>query len=316
MIERTSESQNRADNDDTATHYRQVGERLASRRKSLGLEQKDVAQRLRLPGMVINDIESGQIERLSGLYRRGYLRNYARLLELDPDELLASVGEDEPPALTDVLPAPRREWQFERYLKIATYVLVTTVIVPPLAYFFIAGGSRMLEREPAELAAGAEPLEPVQAETDRRGPDGPGPGDDEPGLPSQAGHVSASALPLSPMRLGREQQEAETSELLPDSLRNPDDSLAEGLGELTGLTIELVDDSWIEIHDADGERLEYDLLRDGQVRNYRGRAPFRVLLGRASAVELQVNGQAVVWEGHERGDVTELEIAADGRVAR
>jgi cytoskeleton protein RodZ len=319
MIEETSESQYRADNEDRMTHYRQVGERLASRRKSLGLEQKDVAQRLKLPGMVINDIESGQIDRLSGLYRRGYLRNYARLLELDPDELLAAIGEDAPPALKDVLPAPRREWRFERYLKIATYVLVTTVIVPPLAYFFIAGGSRMLERDPAaspDQAPSLDSAETVLA-ADRSQP--PAAGTErstaEADSRSEAGHVSASALPLSPMRLGRE-SEAETRELASEDVAVLDENSVEALSELTELKLELVEDSWIEIHDADGERLEYDLLRDGQVRSYQGRAPFRVVLGRSSAVELQVNGQFVVWDGHDRGDMAELRVAADGGVAR
>lgn len=268
--------------------------------------------------MVINDIESGQIDRLSGLYRRGYLRNYARLLELDPDELLAAIGEDAPPALKDVMPAPRREWRLERYLKIATYVLVTTVIVPPLAYFFIAGGSRMLEGEPAELAeqtSGSEPADTVAAGDEGRTVAEPEQRSGEAASGSQSGHVSASALPLSPMRLGRE-SEGETPELLPESLQGSGEAANDELEELTGLTLELVDDSWIEIHDADGERLEYDLLREGQVHTYRGRAPFRLLLGRSSAVELQVDGQAVVWEGHERGDVTQLEVAADGKVTR
>jgi cytoskeleton protein RodZ len=78
----------------------------------------------------------------------------------------------------------------------------------------------------------------------------------------------------------------------------------------------LLEDSWIEIHDAEGTRLEYDLLRSGQTRSYEGQAPFSLLVGRSSAVKLQVNGQQVTWEGHDSGDVAEIAVAADGQVAR
>lgn len=85
---------------------------------------------------------------------------------------------------------------------------------------------------------------------------------------------------------------------------------------LSALEVELLDDSWVEIHDAEGTRLEYDLLRGGQIRNYQGQPPFRLLVGRSSAVKLQVNGHAVTWEGHDSGVVAEIAVAADGQVQR
>lgn len=308
MTEDTS-ANTRAEQDGDQGNYRQIGAQLRKRREQLTLTQEEVARRLHLPGMVVNDIETGRVERLSGLYRRGYIRNYARLLELDADALLAEAGEDLLPALQQVMPASRRQWQFERYLKIASYVLVTTVIVPPLVYFFIAGGSRMLERDPVVADAGQQVELAVE-------PDPPAAASETADAGSveqpRAGHVSASVLPVAALRPAREP--------------NPADTLAAGAGQapvvtasaspLSRISLELGEDSWIEIEDSQGNRLEYDLLRAGQVRSYDGLPPFRMLLGRSSAVELAIDGKPVVWDGHDSGDVARIEVSAEGEVNR
>lgn len=296
--------------------YERIGAELRKRRESLSLDQGDAARQLHLPSLVVNDIETGQVDKLSPLYRRGYIRNYARLLALDPDEVLAEAGEDIPPELQEVLPVSRREWRLERYLKFATYAVVTVAIVPPLVYFFIAGGTRMLDREPAaegattvaqSKAAGDSVTSVTEPDETRQEP--------APEV-STARHVSASALPLNPIRPSREGA-ADTALGTTDIATPTDDAItAESGPPLSALELRLLEDSWIEIHDAEGTRLEYDLLRSGQTLSYEGLAPFRLLLGRSSAVSLQVNGQAVTWDGHESGDVAEIAVAADGEVQR
>jgi len=308
MTENTSTNENRAE--ENRQHYQAIGETLRSRRLSLGQDLKDVAAALRLPGMVIDDIEGGRADRLSGIYRRGYIRNYAQHLGLDADALLAPTGEDRPPDLQRVLPAPRRRWQLEKYLKIATYALVTTVIVPPLVYFYVAGGSRILERQPDHAAETRSVVQSGAAGVERDSSRGERPD------PSPAGHVSASALPLSPLRPAVQEVAPSSSETLTESVATTEELLQATGSPLAALELELLGDSWIEIHDADGQRLEYDLLRAGQSRSYEGQAPFTVLIGRANAVSLSINGEAVVWEGHDRGDIAQLRVGADGEVER
>ncbi len=306
MTEKTSTEP--AQKQDRKKKFERIGKELRLRREALDLDQSDVARQIHLPGMVVNDIETGRVDKLSSLYRRGYIRNYARLLGLDPDELLADEGECDLPQLRQVLPVSSGGWRLERYLKIATYAIVTVAIVPPLVYFFVAGGTSMLEREPAEAETTAELR---SAQNDRPAAlAGRSGADDAPATR----HVSASALPLNPIRPGKEAPaEASLSAAgQPESWAEA--ALPETGPQLSALQLELLEDSWIEIHDAEGARLEYDLLRGGQTLSYEGQAPFRLLVGRSSAVELQVNGQPVTWEGHDSGDVAEIAIAADGQV--
>lgn len=317
MTENTSESSESIKQETSRERYERIGAQLRRRREALSLDQSDVARQLHLPGMVLNDIETGQIEKLSSLYRRGYIRNYCRVLGLDPDELLADAGEDLPPELKEVLPVSRREWRLERYLKIATYAIVTVAIVPPLVYFFVAGGTRMLERDPAIGESTTVVQSTQQESSDSAGSPPASEQRTNAGKPSGARHVSASALPLNPIRPGREVAADSAAEEVeaPESAAE-EDAVVESGPRPSALQLELLEDSWIEIHDAEGTRLEYDLLRGGQTHSYDGQAPFSLLVGQASAVNLQVNGQAVTWEGHESGNVAEINVAADGQVER
>lgn len=316
MTEHTSANNDQVQQEEAENKYEHIGAELRRRRKERGLEQSDVARQLHLPSMIVNDIETGQVDELSSIYRRGYIRNYARLLDIDPDSLLIDAGEEVPPELQEVLPVSKGEWRLERYLKIATYALVTVAIVPPLVYFFISGGTRMLERDAAAdepRSVAAAPDKAVQLDT----ADNPTSGQESPsGESSTSRHVSASAIPLNPVRPARETRR----ESVADAAENEnavDEPLAEEAGStLSALKLELLEDSWVEIHDAEGTRLEYDLLRSGQTRDYEGEPPFRLLVGRSSAVKLHINGQPVTWEGHESGDLAEIAISDDGEVQR
>ena len=304
--------------------YVQIGEELRKARIEAGKDIDEVSRQLRLPGMIIEDIEHGRVERLSPLYRRGYIVNYARILGLDSSTLLAAVSEEEElPELRKVLPVNHQGWKFERYLRIATYVLVTTVIVPPLLYFFIEGGSRIMERNP--VAENSEPViadEQNNGERHNRGRIARALALDESNAGQESGevgHVSASALPLAAVRPLRESEQADDTRS--QDLLLPATELLEVTAEqddvaIMELSVELLEDSWVEIHAADGERLEYDLLRAGQSRSYRGEAPFQLLLGRASSVRLMIADEVVTFDGHDRGDVARLRLLADGGVER
>lgn len=310
MTEETSDSQH-----DEESAFARIGSRLRKERLRQNLTVADVSRHLHLSGLLVGDLEDGRLDRMAAIYRRGYIRNYAGLLGIDPQPLLAELAPEQPPQLREVLPGSQRGRNFDRFLKIATYVLVTTVIVPPLIIIYVQSGSRMVEREPSavsELADGAAASTSGEERMARRiaralaidetdGESGP----------ASAGHVAASALPLAPARPVRELEPS-----LGPTPEPSDEAGALALSPEVELSIRLLEDSWIEISDAAGARLEYDLLRSGQARSYRGLPPFRVLLGRASAVELRLADELLEYAGHDRGGVVELEVLASGEVVR
>lgn len=281
------------------------GHRLAELRSRQGRTQADVAAALKLPRSVIQAIEDDRMDRIAPIYRRGYLVNYARELGEAPDRYLGADLEA-PPPLEDVLPtaAPSR---VDRYLRYATYFLGTTLIVPPLVYFFVAGGSRLFDEAPeavvntrdTDVTPEVRPVDPTTVSR-RIARALALDGDD---AVADDGPLAASTLPLPALR------PAETAQVDEPVVEAP---VAEPSG-LHTIELELVDDSWVEITDAEGQRLEFDLLRAGSTPTYEGRPPFRVLFGRASAVRVELDGRSIRFDGDDAGSVAEftLELPAD-----
>ena len=66
-----------------------TGQRLVDARNNLNLSISDVAEALKLSEEIIYAIENRQYNSLFGLaYATGYVRSYASLVKLDPDELI------------------------------------------------------------------------------------------------------------------------------------------------------------------------------------------------------------------------------------
>ena len=76
-------------------------------------------------------------------------------------------------------------------------------------------------------------------------------------------------------------------------------------------------DSWVDIHDFSGKRVFAGNGRANSVKTIAGIAPFRVYLGFASGVQLEVNDRAVaIGPQFITGDVARFEAGADGVLRR
>lgn len=63
------------------------GARLAELRQAENLSKEAIAKRLRIAKSIIADIEEGQIECIPVVFLRGYIKSYAKLVDLPQKEL-------------------------------------------------------------------------------------------------------------------------------------------------------------------------------------------------------------------------------------
>lgn len=64
-----------------------LGIRLVTLRERLGLTQDEIAQQLHIKKTIIDDIEHDRPTNVPMVFLRGYLKAYAELVKLPPDEL-------------------------------------------------------------------------------------------------------------------------------------------------------------------------------------------------------------------------------------
>lgn len=291
----------------------EIGAQLQHQRRKRKISIEDAARALKLAPSTLEEIERGNLDRYESIYRRGYVRNYARFLGLDPVPLIAMLPEVEMPPLRSVLPMQQRGRNFERLFKIATYAIVTTLIIPPIILIYIQGGLDFLDRERAESQQAQLPASLMQEPaTPFVGPPRPtDAGIEREGTASAP--MTASALPLNYIRPVRDPVSAESLARMEPGSSGSNEEIVD---TRSALVIELLDDSWLEVYAADGRRLEFDLVRAGSERRFLDEGPFRVLAGRGSAIRLQLDGEFIEFPGQDRADVVTLEIDADGAVRR
>ncbi len=321
----------------TELTWKSLGECLANSRRKQKMELRDAATALRLPSRTLSAIEQGHCDGLPGIYLKGHIQRYISLLNRNDhslDGLCAEAlfstlptGQNARCPLPTAIPAAPARRLFDNALRIASYVVVTAGVVIPLVWWFTQGAVRMSFDE--SLVSSSVPVQEGEVSSS-----------DSTAVASiRPGHFNASAAPfasMSPasqtpagqgavlngqtMLTGALSANATTAQPLqppyrplpqsqqPDAVRASSESAAIApAGDL--LQLRLLNDSWVEITDADGERVEFDLLRTGQLHQYQVNLPLDILIGKASAVDVLLNGVPVDLSPYTRGNVAKLTLA-------
>ena len=278
-----------------------MGERLRQERESRRISLEKVARDLRIDEPVVRAIEEDKLGHLAPVYRRGYVSSYANYLKFESSEIeqmLDSI-DNVHPELHTVFPEAANPNQTDRWLKATSYVMAS-LLIGTLAWQFTHEAVR-LSQDANEMVTGA-----INA------------GTSEPALNAStqqiegATHINASIAALevkqataSPRTGAGQEAWAAVQSSSPESGIRP----AHGNGEYT-LELTASGDSWVEIMDAQGNQLEQDLVRGGTSKQYQGVAPFNIQFGRASAVSLFMEGQAVDLSPFTNGGVTQMMLEA------
>jgi len=90
------------------------GQQLADARERQGLSRAEVAQRLHMSPWQVEALEAGEYERLpKGTFLRGFIRNYAKLVGMDSEPLVASLAQATPGHATPGIVVPSQNIRFE-----------------------------------------------------------------------------------------------------------------------------------------------------------------------------------------------------------
>lgn len=81
------------------------------------------------------------------------------------------------------------------------------------------------------------------------------------------------------------------------------------------LSLRFNDDSWVEITDVDGKRIEQGLFKAGDRRDFDAGVVGGVVLGNAGTVEVRRNGHVQDLSTYQRADVARFTVSSDGSLA-
>lgn len=278
------------------------GDILRYQREQMGLTIEMASRKSRIKPSILAAIESGETREIPSVYLRGHIRHYARFLGIDPadiEEQMEHVQGAEP-EVRAVFAVNSKRNRAERWLKASSY-LAASALIAVLAWQFTHQAVRFSQGNPdlATAAPGQDEARESAAEAaaeDRQ--------------ISANSHINASIASVEMLKQGGTPAADANRGQAGAATEGVSETNAAGMGGIHKLSVLTSADTWVEIVDAAGEQLELDLIRGGTVRDYSGLAPFRVMIGRASAVELTMDGEIVDLGPHTNDDVARLTLGA------
>jgi len=246
-----------------------------------------------MPVQVVKSLEAEQWDRLGApVFVRGQLKSYARLLKVDLGEVLeqSRIGPVVPPQLVSHTHTPRARRIAESLGRRALYVGITAVLAVPV-WFATRGHFDSASTTPNTASLDVIPAAvPVAGSTEPSAPATPA-----------AAPASAPATPSAPY----------LASLTPV----PRPAVTTAPAPAGALTLQFKGDSWVDISGPGGTTVEKALIKSGETRSFSPGQVARMVLGNASAVEVQQAGSIVDLSPYQRANVARFTVSSDGSVA-
>jgi len=286
------------------------GDLLRQARLKLGYTEESVAQAIKVRPDVVLSIEKGDTAHIPPVYLKGYIRNYARQVGIERNviEQHLSQAQGADPVVQSIFKEGPPRNKGDRWFKASSYV-VASVVVIALVWQFTNEAVRFSQGDPLLRNARVDGSPSLSSPRE----------DDAQAKSSAAAAPASTHLQASIASMNMPEEQANTNRPLVaegawaaigsrGATAGRKDSMPRGTDALEIITSA---DSWVEIFDRNGEKMEMDLLRAGSKRTYQGAAPFQLLLGRASSVEVFHNGKKVDLAPYIRGNVARFTLDAE-----
>ncbi|HPU81356.1 helix-turn-helix domain-containing protein [Accumulibacter sp.] len=270
-----------------------VGQQLRAAREARNMSLAEAAQSLKLAPRQVEALEAEDWAALPGnTMIRGFVRNYARLLNIESDLLMRGLDAAQlqqtlhleiSAGTSASLPQAGRRVERRDYLAALAGLLLLGLAV--LAYFYVPadfwrdklGGllGRGASQAPVEEPA---PPPPVVA------------------VPKAAVGESVTVLATPHTTL--------LSDMVAPS-RPAEGSAASAGG---GLKLSFAQPAWVEVRDGRGQTIFAELGSAGSQREIDGQPPFSLVVGNAANVKLEYRGRAIELAPRSKDDVARLTV--------
>jgi cytoskeleton protein RodZ len=290
-----------------AAEWPPLGAALAAARNAKNLSVQAVSDTLRLSIKQISALESDDFSALpQPMATRGFIRNYARLLELDAEPLLDSyrqrVPDNTPTSLNVQTSVPHVQLVKKNrpWFKYAAIVLSLVLVV----WYFQVDQSASIA---TDLTGNSEVVSPVALPELTTAPatlaETASPPAAEVGTANSVATNLADTLPspalteLAPAKAKPSPAAVASNDglqLRPSSdMSMPTEAKANALGNRAWLTVSVTDKAWVQVKDKSGAVLFEKMLTANSSDKIEAQPPLFVWLGNAEATSLDYMGKSV-----------------------
>ncbi|WP_417704185.1 RodZ domain-containing protein [Pseudomonas sp.] len=311
------------------------GESLRQAREVKGWSVAEVATQLNLTPQRLAQIEAGAFDKLPGTtFARGYIRAYAKLLEMDQNRLVLEfdqfTGTDATGSSVHALGRIEEPVRYSQsILRLVSFLLLLALIGAGFLWWQDQGrpvaslADLGLEHVEVEGADGTTQVHSLAEPEDQAVIAAQGGEQGTPLLlPEAPGETAEEAVsmeqPVPAVEAGTTESAPEAPAApvasAPAVAATPSASVAEPAAPVAvaagqgALNVQFTADCWTQVTDADGKVLLSALKRSGERLELAGKAPLELRLGFARGAQVTYNGESVDIAPHMTGETARLKL--------
>lgn len=293
-----------------------VGKTLRAAREQMGLSVNDVANRIKFAPRQIESLEADDYDQLpEAAFVRGFVRSYARLLELDPANLISDLPSSHanPASITQEVKSIEVPMPTALSARRHNIVLLAVGLVIALS---VAIFERLNDRAPEvtepAVKTNVQAIELPDVTAESTSDQALGQASSPIPAPQQSAPQAAVRAVPAPLPAAKPLpvpavKPASAVTAGAASVAQPQVGVATD-GVIHALRLEFDEDSWVEVKDSSDKILTSRMHTAGSLARFSGKAPLIVTIGNARGVRLFDNGKKINLERYTTADVAHVTL--------
>jgi len=300
------------------------GQILSDARKKAGLTQQEVAEKLNFRLTLVNEIESEIFDSsLPETFNRGYLRNYAKLVNVSQEDVMASyeqlnVAKTQASELQSFSKGTEKLAENNRIMWVSYFILA--VLIGSSVVWWMQNNSIQEQalkdtveitsskvddtqnQQPDTLTSNIEStVSLLGVENPDNNVDTEQPLATSVVLNQNSGNTAdtpaaeVSEIPVNEAHIAEPEIASVTQTSEPDVI-------------LTHVTFTFSGDCWVNISDATGERIAWGVKKLGYIMKISGQAPFNVTLGKPELVTINFADENIDMSQFNAGNIAKFTL--------
>ena len=282
----------------------EIGKYLVQAREQHRLSQEQMAKRLNLTVQKLDDLEHARLEKLGPpIFVKGYVKAYCKVVGLDHKELLEGYDPQDDSEQIAAMQSFSRRTEKEAHdsrLMLVSYIILAIVIGSSALWFW--QNATPIDEQTSTINIENSILDNQQNNNALNNES-----ENTSQMPAtQAVERTPAVMPLSAEQVPLSEAVNATAPIAASTqtATNEPDT------QSNTSTINMVfnDESWVEIHDGEGERIAFGVKKAGYKMAVSGTPPFSVVLGKHDVVSVSLNGEPVDISGYPKNRLAKFKL--------
>lgn len=300
------------------------GQILSDARKKLKLTKQHVADKLNFRLTLVDEIENELFDTsVPETFNRGYLRNYAKLVNVSQEDVLISyeqlnVAKTQASELQSFSKGTEKLAENNRIMWISYFILA--ILIGSTVVWWMQNNTEQNQIETvASQSVDAEKNLQKTSNAVNQIPESTtvistieknelNNTIDLPPMPAVISNEESSAITNPVIQTTNRQTNEEDAAKPEEILLSEVTELIKPDATLTNVTFTFSGDCWVNISDATGERIAWGVKKLGYVMKISGQAPFNVTLGRPELVAINFSDEIIDMSQFNAGNIAKFTL--------